>query len=225
MGWRVARPRSLGERVDGSCDYQAEQRERNSRLHEHRVLGAVGEWHYVSRAERGRVREPNLQRAAAYIVLVMSARAQQDRVVVALAAVTCGRLSRAATVRAGRGQCSASADQYCVKVTEPRSRSVVARGPISEHSPEVVLEHWGGDAQMLTLRSSVTGAVGPSGPLERARVAARTVNYYDLDSLRIAYPDGAELLAGRIELVLYGPRRRFLRRRDRLLRASVNELL
>jgi len=112
-----------------------------------------------------------------------------------------------------------------VKVTEPRSGSVVARGQIGEHRPEVVLEHWGGDAEMLTLRSPVMGAVGPSGPLERARVAARTVNYYDLDSLRIAYPDGAELLAGRIELVLYGPRRRFLRRRDRLLRTSVNELL
>jgi hypothetical protein len=88
-----------------------------------------------------------------------------------------------------------------------------------------VLEHWGGDAEMLTLRSPVTGAVAPSGPLERARVAARTVNYYDLDSLQIAYPDGAELLAGRIELVLYGPRRSFLRRRDRLLRAAVSELL
>jgi hypothetical protein len=37
--------------------------------------------------------------------------------VVALAAVTCGRLSRAASVRAGRGQCSASADQYRVQVT------------------------------------------------------------------------------------------------------------
>ena len=172
-----------------------------------------------------RSQSANLQRAAAYIVLEMSARAQQDRVVVALAAVTCGRLSRAATVRAGRGQCSASADQYRVKVTEPRSGSVVARGPIGEHSPEVVLEHWGGDAEMLTLRSLVTGAVGPSGPLERARVAARTVSYYDLDSLQIAYPDGAELLAGRIELVLYGPRRGFLRRRDRLLQASVNELL
>jgi hypothetical protein len=155
----------------------------------------------------------------------MLARAQQDRVVVALAAVTCGRLSRAATVRASRGQCSASADQYCVKVTEPRSGSGLARGPIGEHTPEVVLEHWGGDAEMLTLRSPMTGAVGPSGPLERARVAARTVDYYDLDSLRIAYPDGTELLAGRTELVLYGPRRRLLRRRARLLRASLNELL
>ena len=169
----------------------------------------------------------NLRRAAAYIVLEMWTRSQQDRVVVALAAVTCGRLSRAATVCAVRGQCSASADQYRVKVTEPRSGSVVARGPIGELSPEVVLEHWGGDAEMLTLRSPVTttGAVGPSGPLERARVAARTVSYYDLDSLQIAYPDGAELLAGRIELALYGPRRGFLRRRHRLLHTSVNELL
>lgn len=145
--------------------------------------------------------------------------------VVALAAVTCGRLSGAATVRAGRGQCSASADQYRVKVTEPRSGSVAAADPIGEHSPEVVLEHWGGDAELLTLRSPVTGALRPSGRLERARVAARAVNYYDLDSLQITYPDGAELLAGRIELVLYGPRRGFLRRRNRLLRASVNELL
>ena len=159
------------------------------------------------------------------MVLVMSAKAQQDRVVVALAAVTCGRLSRAETVRAGRGQCSASADQYRVVVTEPGSGSIVSRGPIGEHSPEVVLEHWGGDAEMLTLRSSVTGAVGLAGPLERAQVAARTVIYYDLDSLQIAYRDGAELLAGRIELVLYGPRRGFLRRRDRVLRAGVDELL
>jgi hypothetical protein len=155
----------------------------------------------------------------------MSARAQQDRVVVALAAVTCGRLSRAATVRAGRGQCSASADQYRVTVTEPGLGSVVAQGRGAEHSPEVVLEHWGGDAEMLTLRSRLTGAVGVSGPLERARVAARTVSYYDLDSLQIAYAEGAELVAGRTELVLYGPRRGFLRRRQRLLRASVDELL
>jgi hypothetical protein len=155
----------------------------------------------------------------------MSVKAKQDRLVVALAAVTCGRLSRAETVRAGRGQCSASADQYRVQVTEPGLGSFGARGRADEHSPEVVLEHWGGDAEMLTLRSPVAGAVGLSGPLERARVAARTVSYYDLDSLRIAYPDGAELLAGSVEIVLYGPRRGVLRRRDRLLRASVNELL
>lgn len=101
----------------------------------------------------------------------------------------------------------------------------MARDPIGEHSPEVVLEHWGGDAEMLTLRSTVTGAVGLSGPLERARVAARTVSYYDLDSLQIAYPDGAELVAGRSELVLFGPRRGFLRRRNRLVRASLDELV
>jgi hypothetical protein len=146
--------------------------------------------------------------------------------VVALAAVTCGRLSRAATVRAGRGQCSASADQYCVKVTEPGSGSVVTRGRVREqHSPEVVLEHWGGDAELLSLRPPVMGGVALSGPLERARVAARTVSYYGLDSLQIAYPDGSELLAGRTELVLYGPRRGFLRRRDRLVRALLDELL
>ena len=155
----------------------------------------------------------------------MSAKAQQDRIVVALAAVTCGRLSRAATVRAVRGQCCASADQYRVKVTEPGSGSAVTKGPTGEHSPEVVLEHWGGDAEMLTMGSTVTGAAGPSGPLERARVAASTVSYYNLDSLQIAYPDGAELLAGRIELMVYGPRRGLLRRRHRLLRAAVDELL
>jgi hypothetical protein len=155
----------------------------------------------------------------------MSAKAQQDRMVVALAAVTCGRLSRAVTVSAGRGQCTASADQYRVQVTEPQSGSVIGRGQTGEHSPQVVLEHWGGDTEMLTLRSGLTGTAGPSGPLERARVAARMVNYYDLDSLQVAYQDGAELSAGRSEIVLYGPRRGFLRRRDRLVRASVDELL
>jgi hypothetical protein len=156
-------------------------------------------------------------------VRLVSARAQQDRVVVALAAVTCGRLSHAETVRAGRGQCSGSADQYRVQVTEPGT--VGARGPTGDHTPEVVLEHWGGDAEMLVLSSPVTRPAAPSGALERARVAARTVNYYDLDSLQISYPDGGELLANRLELILYGPRRGFLRRRNRLLRAAVNELL
>jgi len=153
----------------------------------------------------------------------MSAKAQQDRMVVALAAVTCGRLSRAATVRADRGGSSASADQYCVKVTEPGG-SAIARGRVGEHSPEVVLEHWGGDAELLALRSSLTGAAG-SGPLERAQVAARTVSYYDLDSLQITYPDGTELAASRTDLVLHGPRRGHLRRRSRLLRAAVSDLL
>lgn len=143
--------------------------------------------------------------------------------VVALAAVTCGRLSGATNVRAGRGQCSATADQYRVRVTEPGVSSRLGRDR-GEPSPDVVLEHWGGDAEMLHLRSPVAGAVGLPGPLERARVAARTLTYYDLDSLHIEYPDGAELSAGRNELVLHGPRRGLLRRRDRLLRASVKEL-
>jgi hypothetical protein len=155
----------------------------------------------------------------------VSARAQQDRAVVALAAVACGRLSGAVTVRAGRGQCSASADQYRVAVTEPGLGVLRGKRGASESSPEVVLEHWGGDAEMLTLRSPLTGPVGLPGALERARVAARSFSYYDLDSLQIEYPDGAELHAGGTEIVLYGPRRGFLRRRARLVRASVSELL
>jgi hypothetical protein len=57
----------------------------------------------------------------------------------------------------------------------------MARGRGGEPSPEVVYEHWGGDAEMLALRSPVTGAGASSGPFERARTAARTLNYYDLD--------------------------------------------
>ncbi len=155
----------------------------------------------------------------------MTARAQQDRVVVALAAVTCGRLSGAVTVRAGRGQCSAAADQYRVEVTEPGLGIGRRRRRGGQPTPEVVLEHWGGDAELLTLRSPLTGAVGLPAPFERARVAARTFSYYDLDSLQIEYPDGAELSAGRTELVVYGPRRGLLRRRARLLRTSVSDLL
>jgi hypothetical protein len=155
----------------------------------------------------------------------VSARAQQDRAVVALAAVACGRLSGAVTVRAGRGQCSASADQYRVAVTEPGLGVLRGKRGASESSPEVVLEHWGGDAEMLTLRSPLTGPVGLPGALERARVAARSFSYYDLDSLQIEYPDGAELHAVGAEIVLYGARRGFLRRRARLVRASVSELL
>lgn len=155
----------------------------------------------------------------------MSARAQQDRAVVALAAVACGRLSGAVTVRAGRGQCSASADQYRVSVTEPGLGSGGGKRRSDAPSPEVVMEHWGADAELLSLRSPVTGPVGLPAPLERARVAARSLRYYDLDSLRIEYRDGAELLAGRTEIVLYGPRRGLLRRRARLVRTSVSELL
>src|SRR5262249_3814053 len=41
-----------GERTDGAGDDEAEQGERDRRLHEHRVLGAVRERHHVRRAER-----------------------------------------------------------------------------------------------------------------------------------------------------------------------------
>jgi hypothetical protein len=159
------------------------------------------------------------------IVPVMSARAQQDRVVVALAAITCGRLSGAVTVRAGRGQCTASADQYRVAVTEPGSGPLTLGHRGGEPSPEVVLEHWGGDAEMLALRSPLTGAVGAIGPLERARIAARMLRYYDLDSLQIEYPDGAQLSARGVAIALSGPSRGLLRRRRRLLRTTVSELL
>ena len=154
----------------------------------------------------------------------MSARAQQDRAVVALAAVSCGRLSGAATVRAGRGQALASADQYRVEVTEPGLGSRVIRGRGGEPTPEVVYEHWGGDAEMLAPRFPLTGAGGAVGPVERARVAARTFTYYKLDSLQIEYPDGAELSAANAALVLYGPRRGVLRRRELLVRGLVGEL-
>jgi hypothetical protein len=153
----------------------------------------------------------------------MSLRAKQDRVVVALAAVSCGRISGASTVRAGRGQCRAEADRYRVQVSEPGVGTGGSGGP--SLSPDVVLEHWGGDAEMLTLRSPVTGPAAVPGPLERARLAARTFSYYGLDFLQVAYPDGSELRVSSGGLVLYGPRRGRLRRRDRLLRASVGELL
>ena len=156
----------------------------------------------------------------------MSARAQQqDRLNVALAAVTCGRLTYAASVRASRGQCCARADQYGVNVTEPRSRSSAATAPAEQRNGNIVLEHWGGDAEMLVLRSPLKGAARRASSLERAQVAARTIRDYDLDSLHIAYPDGAELSADRVQLVLYGPRRGLLRRRDQLVRATLGELL
>jgi len=47
----------VGEGVHSSCDDEAKQRERQRRLHEHRVLAALAEWHHVGRAERGRVGE------------------------------------------------------------------------------------------------------------------------------------------------------------------------
>lgn len=150
---------------------------------------------------------------------------QHDRVNVALAAVTCGRLSRAQSVRAIRGRCCARADQYGVKVTEPRPRPAARRGAGEDGSVETVLEHWGGDAEMLVWRSALTGAAQRSAPLQRARVAARTVRDHDLDSLHVVYPDGAELSANRAEVVLHGPRQGLLRRRHQLVSAPLSELL
>lgn len=152
---------------------------------------------------------------------------QRDRLSVALAAVSCGRVTQAAVVRATRGYYSARADQYGVNVTESYRRSPGwgrrTREPAGE--AELVLEHWGGDAEFLASESVLGGATRRSGaPYERARAAARTIRYYDLDSLQIAYPDGAELSADRLGLVLRGPRRGRFRRRDLLIRAALDEL-
>jgi hypothetical protein len=158
----------------------------------------------------------------------VSARDQQpDRLRLAIAAVTCGRITQAAVVRATRGRSSARADQYGVFVREARwplpGSSRRAREVAGES--ELVLEHWGGDAEMLAFDSTLKSAARRSDPNERARVAARTVRDYDLDSLQIAYPDGAELSADRLELVLRGPRRGRLRQRDLLIRVALDELL
>jgi len=139
--------------------------------------------------------------------------------------VTCGRLSQAASVRAIRGRCCARADQYGVQVTEPRPRWPAGWGSGADRGIETVLEHWGGDAEMLVWRSSLMGAAQRSAPRQRARVAARTVRDHDLDSLHVAYPDGAELSANRVVVVLHGPRQGLLRRRDRLVDATLTELL
>jgi hypothetical protein len=146
---------------------------------------------------------------------------QQDRWSVAVAAVTCGRLTQAEVVQAARGDCTARADQYGVNVTESAGRSLGAR----DSTPELVVEHWGGDAEMLAFESTLRPHARRSDPRERARVAAETIRHYDLDSLEITFPDGGELSADRIELVLRGPRGGRLRRRDVLIRAALADLL
>jgi hypothetical protein len=164
----------------------------------------------------------------ANIVDGVSARDQQrDRLNVALAAVTCGRTTQAAVVRATRGCCSARADQYGVNVSEARWRSLGSSPRDREFAgeSELVFEHWGDDAEMLAFDSTLKSAARRSDPHERARVAARTIRDHDLDSLHVAYPDGAELSADRLELVLRGPRRGRLRQRDLLIRAALDELL
>jgi hypothetical protein len=146
---------------------------------------------------------------------------------VAIAAVTCGRLTQAEVVLAVRGFYRARADQYNVSVTESDwgSPGPSRRAREAAVKPEVVLEHWGGDAEMLAFQSVLKSATRRSDPVERARVAARTVRDYDLDSLVVTYPNGAELSADRIELILRGPSRGRLRRRSVLIRAALGELL
>jgi hypothetical protein len=146
---------------------------------------------------------------------------------VAIAAVTCGRLTQADVVHAARGFHTARADQYGVIVTESDclspgppwgARRAGGRG-------EVVLEYWGGDAEMLAFESTLKRTTRRSNPVERARMAARTIRDYDLDSIAITYPDGAQLSADRFEVVLRGPHRGRLRRRSVLIRVALGELL
>jgi hypothetical protein len=146
---------------------------------------------------------------------------QQDRLNVALAAVTCGRLSNAASVSASRGRYLARADEYGVNVTLVGPSS--SADPAEQPDEDPVLELW--RAEMLTLSSPLKGTARRSEPLERARVAARTVRDHDLDSLRIEYPDGVGLSADRFQVVLYGSPRGLFRRRDRLVCAALGELL
>jgi hypothetical protein len=148
---------------------------------------------------------------------------QQERLNVAIAAVTCGRLTGGALVSASRGRCRARADEYGVTVTEPRAGTPASADADDAGNRELVLELWG--AEMLTLSSPLKGSARRADPLGRARVAARTVRDHELDSLQIEYPDGARLHADQIQVVLYGPRQGVLRRRARLLRVALGELL
>lgn len=152
---------------------------------------------------------------------------RRERWNVAVAAVSCGRLTQAEVVRAIRGRCQARADQYGVNVTESRwhspGSSRRAREPVDDG--ELVVEHWGGDAEMLAFDFIVKDASRRLDPVQHARVAARTVRDYALDSLRIDYPDGAELTADRAGVVLRGPRRGRLRQRGVVIRAALDELL
>jgi hypothetical protein len=149
---------------------------------------------------------------------------QHRRVNVALAAVTCGRLTQAAVVKATRAGRTARADQYGVNVTESWRRSPSGARRVAG-PPEVVLEHWGGDAEMLKFESTLKSPGQRTDPVERVRVAARTLRDYDLDSLVIEYEDGSELSADREMVVLRAPRRSRLRPRDVLIRAPVGDVL
>jgi hypothetical protein len=146
---------------------------------------------------------------------------------VAVAAVTCGRLTQADVVHAARGPYTARADQYGVNVTETdwASPGPGRRGREAAGKHELVLEHWGGDAEMLAFASTLRGATRRLDVIGRARVAARTVRDHDLDSLLVTYPNGAELTADRVAVVVRGPSRGPLRRRRLLVRAELGELL
>lgn len=130
-------------------------------------------------------------------------------------------------MRATRGRYTARADQYGVSVTETHGRSPGSSTGAREipSDPELVLEYWGGDAEMLAFDSMLKSAARRSHPRERARVAARFIRDYELDSLHISYPDGAELSADRCWLVLRGPHHGRLRRREVLIRLPTCELL
>lgn len=140
-----------------------------------------------------------------------------------MAAVTCGRLTHAAEVEANRGPYSARADQYGVNVIVSDGSPGPGRFPGGDH--QIVLEHWGGDAEMLAFDSKLRQPGVRSDPVERVRVAARAMRDYDLDSLIATYDNGSKLSANREEVVLRGPRRGRLGRRGVVIRAALGDLL
>ncbi len=155
------------------------------------------------------------------IVPTMSVGAPNDgRRAVAVAAVTCGRLSNAARVTARRGVYRACADEYGVKVTEANPGRPSSKRNAEEENERLLVEHWGAD-----MLESVTATAKRADPMVRARVAARTVRDYGLDSLRVEYPEGGGLAANNTQVILYGPPRGVLRRRDQLLSALISDLV
>lgn len=51
----------LREGVDGTRNDQAEERQREGRLHEHQILRAMRQWHHIGGAERGGVGEAEVK--------------------------------------------------------------------------------------------------------------------------------------------------------------------
>jgi hypothetical protein len=154
-------------------------------------------------------------------VLTVSVSSPNDgRAGVAVAAVTCGRLSNAERVTATRGCYRARADQYGVKVTEATPGRSSFRRSADDGGERLLAEHWGAD-----MLESVTATARRADPMVRARVAARTVRAYNLDSLQVEFPEGGGLSANSIAVVLYGPPRGVLRRRDQLFSALISDLI